>query len=136
MSVSEILFVVAGALLGLAIQGGMFLFLIPFAVVAFSLAVLNRPSLPTGTTVIPVIKSSKRTTAITPVVSPDIRNEFTNDVKMDTNEPNSSLRVNQIWARANSDVDKAFADILRCLKVLMPQANTLTIFTNGGTWAL
>ena len=42
MSVSEILFVVAGALLGLAFQGGMFLFLIPFAVVAFSLAIMNR----------------------------------------------------------------------------------------------
>ena len=132
MSVSEILFVVAGALLGLAFQGGMFLFLIPFAVVAFSLAVMNRPSLPSGTTVIPVIKSSKRTTALTPVVSPDIRNEFT-DVKTDTNEPNSSLRVNQIWSRANSDVDKALGDILRCLKVLMPDANTFTVFTNGGS---
>ncbi|MBQ3779366.1 MAG: GAF domain-containing protein, partial [Fibrobacter sp.] len=132
MSVSEILFVVAGALIGLAFQGGMFLFLTPFAVVAFSLAIMNRPSLPNGTTVIPVIKN-KRSTALTPVVSPDIRNEFTNDVKMDTNEPNSSLRVNQIWSRANADVDKAFGDMLRCLKVLMPQANTITIFTNGGS---
>ena len=100
MSVSEILFVVAGALLGLAFQGGMFLFLIPFAVVAFSLAVMNRPSLPPNTSVLPVIKSSKRSTALTPVVSPDIRNEFTNDVKLETNEPNSSLRVNQIWYAA------------------------------------
>ena len=133
MSVSEILFVVAGALLGLAFQGGMFLFLIPFAVVAFSLACMNRPSLPNGTTVLPVIKRDKRSTALTPVVSPEIRNEFANNVKMETNEPNSSLRVNEIWSRANSDVDKAFGAILRCLKVLMPQANTLTIFTNGGS---
>ena len=134
MSVSEILFVVAGALLGLAFQGGMFLFLIPFAVVAFSLAIMNRPSLPSGTSVIPVIKKGdKRSTALTPVVSPDIRNEFTNNVKIESNEPNSSLRVNQVWERANSDVDKAFGDILRCLKILMPQANTLTIFTNGGS---
>ena len=108
MSVSEILFVVAGALLGLAFQGGMFLFLIPFAVVAFSLACMNRPSLPNGTTVLPVIKRDKRSTALTPVVSPEIRNEFANNVKMETNEPNSSLRVNEIWSRANSDVDKAF----------------------------
>ena len=99
----------------------MFLFLIPFAVVAFSLAVMNRPNSP-NTSVIPVIKRDKRSTALTPVVSPDIRNEFTNDVKLETNEPNSSLRVNQIWSRANSDVDKAFGDMLRCLKVLMPQA--------------
>ena len=88
MSVSEILFVVAGALLGLAFQGGMFLFLIPFAVVAFSLAVMNRPS-STNTSVIPVIKRDKRSTALTPVVSPDIRNEFTNDGKLQTNEPNA-----------------------------------------------
>ena len=134
MSVSEILFVVAGALLGLAFQGGMFLFLIPFAVVAFWLAIMNRPSLPSGTSVIPVIKKGdKRSTALTPVVSPDIRNEFINTVKVESNEPNSSLRVNQVWERANSDVDKAFGDILRCLKILMPQANTLTIFTNGGS---
>ena len=132
MSVSEILFVVAGALLGLAFQGGMFLFLIPFAVVAFSLAVMNRPN-NLNTSVIPVIKSNKHSTALTPVVSPDIRNEFTNANKVESNEPNSSLRVNQIWERANSDVDKAFGDVLRCLKVLMPQANTLTIFTNGGS---
>ncbi|MBQ5464092.1 MAG: diguanylate cyclase, partial [Fibrobacter sp.] len=132
MSVSEILFVVAGALLGLAFQGGMFLFLIPFAVVAFSLAFMNRPNIPANTSVIPVIKSNKHSTALTPVVSPDLRHEFTNEAKMESNEPNSSLRVNQVWARANSDVDKAFGDILRCLKVLMPQANTLTIFTNGG----
>ena len=132
MSVSEILFVVAGALLGLAFQGGMFLFLIPFAVVAFSLAVMNRPNNP-NTSVLPVIKRDKRSTALTPVVSPDLRNEFTNANKVESNEPNSSLQVNHIWERANSDVDKAFGDILRCLKELMPQANTLTIFTNGGS---
>ena len=132
MSVSEILFVVAGALLGLAFQGGMFLFLIPFAVVAFSLAVMNRPNNP-NTSILPVIKRDKHSTTLTPVVSPDLRNEFTNANKVESNEPNSSLQVNHIWERANSDVDKAFGDILRCLKVLMPQANTLTIFTNGGS---
>ena len=132
MSVSEILFVVAGALLGLASQGGMFLFLIPFAVVAFSLAVMNRPNNP-NTSILPVIKRDKHSTTLTPVVSPDLRNEFTNANKVESNEPNSSLQVNHIWERANSDVDKAFGDILRCLTVLMPQANTLTIFTNGGS---
>ena len=132
MSVSEILFAVAGILLGLAFQGGMFLFLIPFAVVAFSLAFMNRPAPPSGTSVLPVIKHDKRSTGLSPVVSPDLRNEFTNS-KIETNEPNSSLRINQIWSRANSDVDKAFGDMLRTLKVLMPQANTLTIFTNGGS---
>ena len=45
MSVAEILFVVAGLLIGLAFQGGMLLFLIPFAVVAFVLACMNRPRL-------------------------------------------------------------------------------------------
>ncbi len=131
MSVSEILFAVAGALLGLAFQGGMFLFLIPFAVVAISLAFMNRPSLPNGTTVLPVIKD-KHSTTLSPIVSPDLRNEFTNS-KLETNEPNSSLRINEVWSRANLDIDKAFGDILRCLKVLMPQANTLTVWTNGGS---
>ena len=132
MSVSEILFVVAGALLGLAFQGGMFLFLIPFAVVAFFLAVMNRPN-NANTSILPVIQRDKHSTTLTPVVSPDLRNEFTNANKVESNEPNSSLQVNHIWERANSDVDKAFGDILRCLKELMPQANTLTIFTNGGS---
>ena len=73
MSVAEILFVVAGLLLGLAFQGGMFLFLIPFAVVAFVLACMNRPRLAgpnsqqPATTPIPTIFKN-RPTAPAPII--------------------------------------------------------------------
>ena len=50
MQMSIILFVVAGFLLGLSLQGGMFLFLIPFAGVAAALGYMNLPRIPGGKT--------------------------------------------------------------------------------------
>jgi hypothetical protein len=47
MAVFETLFILAGILVGLVSRGGMYLFLLPLAVVAFVLAIMNRPS-PTG----------------------------------------------------------------------------------------
>ena len=47
MAVFETLFILTGLLMGLVSQGGMYLFLLPLAVVAFVLAMMNRPS-PTG----------------------------------------------------------------------------------------
>lgn len=47
MAVFETLFILAGILVGLTSRGGMYLFLLPLAVVAFVLAIMNRPS-PTG----------------------------------------------------------------------------------------
>ena len=47
MAVFETLFIMAGILIGLVSRGGMYLFLLPLAVVAFVLAMMNRPS-PTG----------------------------------------------------------------------------------------
>lgn len=44
MAVFETLFIMAGILVGLVSQGGMYLFLLPLAVVAFVLAIMNRPS--------------------------------------------------------------------------------------------
>ena len=44
MAVFETLFILAGLLMGLVSQGGMYLFLFPLAVVAFALAIMNRPS--------------------------------------------------------------------------------------------
>ena len=81
MSVSEILFVVAGLLVGLSFLNGMFLFLIPFAVVAFVLAWMNRPRLAgpgASTATLPVITLKNRATGTTPVVAPDLRSEFRN----------------------------------------------------------
>lgn len=62
MSVAEILFIVAGLLLGLAFHGGMLLFLIPFAIVAFVLAWLNRPRLAGG-------PNSQNPTSNIPIIS-------------------------------------------------------------------
>ena len=44
MAVFETLFILTGLLMGLVSQGGMYLFLLPLAVVAFVLAIMNRPS--------------------------------------------------------------------------------------------
>ena len=43
MAVFEMLFILAGLFMGFVSQGGMFLFLLPLAVVAFVLAIMNRP---------------------------------------------------------------------------------------------
>ncbi|MFA6623298.1 MAG: hypothetical protein WCS54_04235, partial [Fibrobacteraceae bacterium] len=43
---SDALYVLSGLLLGLAFQGGLWLFSIPFAVISFVLGWLNRPQLP------------------------------------------------------------------------------------------
>lgn len=44
MAVFETLFILVGLLVGFASRGGMYLFLLPLAVVAFVLAIMNRPS--------------------------------------------------------------------------------------------
>ena len=47
MAIFETLFILAGLLMGLVSRGGMYLFLLPLAVVALVLAIMNRPN-PTG----------------------------------------------------------------------------------------
>ena len=56
MAVFETLFILAGILVGLTSQGGMFLFLLPLAVVAFVLAIMNRPK-PTGSKAKKIVSS-------------------------------------------------------------------------------
>lgn len=56
MAVFETLFILAGLLMGLVSQGGMYLFLLPLAVVAFVLAIMNRPS-PTGSRAKKIVSS-------------------------------------------------------------------------------
>lgn len=129
MSVSEILFVVAGVLVGLSFQGDMWLFLIPFAVVAFALAFLNRPRIAGNTSTIPVITRDNHATALAPVVLPNLRDEFKNE-PMEVNEPKSAFRVNLVWDRSNNDLNKAFSDMLTGIKHLLPNAYTLTVFTS------
>lgn len=129
MQMSIILFVVAGFLLGLSLQGGMFLFLIPFACVAAALGYMNLPRIPGGKTAsLPVVGSAVRATGITPAVTPELKNSF-GDSETDYNEPGSTLRVNQVWARADADVKKAFGDMLEGLKRIVPNVHSLVVFS-------
>lgn len=129
MQMSIILFVVAGFLLGLSLQGGMFLFLIPFAGVAAALGYMNLPRIPGGKTAsLPVVGSAVRATGITPAVTPELKNSF-GDSDADYNEPGSTLRVNQVWARADADVKKAFSDMLEGLKRIVPNVHSLVVFS-------
>ncbi|MBQ9226608.1 MAG: GGDEF domain-containing protein [Fibrobacter sp.] len=129
MQMSIILFVVAGFLLGLSLQGGMFLFLIPFAGVAAALGYMNLPRIPGGKTAsLPVVGSAVRATGITPAVTPELKNSF-GDSDADYNEPGSTLRVNQVWARADADVKKAFGDMLEGLKRIVPNVHSLVVFS-------
>ncbi|WP_407449748.1 sensor domain-containing diguanylate cyclase [Fibrobacter sp.] len=144
MSVAEILFVVAGLLLGLAFQGGMFLFLIPFAVVAFVLACMNRPRLagPNSqqppTAPIPTI-FKKRSTANNPIITPTLQNEFSNAPRGMANEPEAALKVSQVWARANADINRSMTDMLLALKIVVPHVNSVIVFTqmeNQKEWGI
>ena len=140
MSVSEILFVVAGLLVGLAFQAGMFLFLIPFAVVAFVLGWMNRPRLAgpgSSTGTLPVITIKNRTTGSTPVVAPDLRSEFRNGTGI-ANEPEAALKVSQVWARANADINRAMMDLLLALKGIVPNVNSALVFSqrNAKEWGV
>ncbi len=133
MTVSELLFVVSGLLLGLAFQGGMLLFLIPFAIVAFVLGWLNRPRLagpnsqqPTSS--LPIISMGKRNTSQVPLVSPDLRSEFRNENGM-FNEPEAALKVSQIWARANADINTGMQNMMRAMKITVPHVNSVVVFT-------
>ena len=56
MAVFETLFILTGLLMGLVSRGGMSLFLLPLAVVAFVLAMMNRPS-PTGSRTKKIVSS-------------------------------------------------------------------------------
>lgn len=140
MSVSEILFIVAGLLLGLSFLNGMFLFLIPFAVVAFVLAWMNRPRLAgpgASTATLPVITLKNRATGSTPVVAPDLRSEFRNGNGM-ANEPEAALKVSQVWARANADINRAMMDLLLALKGIVPNVNSALVFSqrNAKEWGV
>lgn len=56
MAIFETLFILAGLLVGLTSRGGMYLFLLPLAVVALVLAIMNRPN-PTGSRAKKIVSS-------------------------------------------------------------------------------
>lgn len=88
MAVFETLFILTGLLVGLTSRGGMYLFLLPLAVVAFVLAMMNRPARQISTT--------GRTKLITSIVIVLITCIYAfglfNLVKQDLDETKSDLR--------------------------------------------
>ena len=130
MLMSNVLFMVAGLLIGIAFQGGMFLFLIPVAGIAVALGYMNLPRIPgSKTSSIPVVTRAMRATGLAPAVAPELRNAI-KDESTEFNEPNSTLKVNQVWARANADVNKAMTDLLQGLKRVIPNVHSLVIFSS------
>ena len=132
MAISEVLFVVSGLFIGLAFRGGLFLFLLPFAAVALVLAWMNRPRLAgpnsQSTASLPTILHNQNPTSSTPIVTPDLRTEFRNGAELPS-QPDSDFKINQIWARANADVDKGMKCALRAIKSAIPQINSIVVFT-------
>lgn len=135
---SDILYVISGLLLGLAFQGGIWLFLIPFAVVSAVLGWLNRPRLPDSATAMMSKVSSNPTTDGTSIGGifrkvpptsqhPDLRTVF-NTRETDFSEPTSKLKIDQIWSKADSELDQSINFLLKALKAILPKAHTLAVF--------
>lgn len=135
MNIAEILFVVAGLLFGFAFHGGAFLFLIPFAIISFVLACLNRPrSTKQSTATIPIV-TANHTTSIAPTVSASLQTEFKNI----SNNPEAALTINKVWERANADIDRTMKDTLQAIKGFIPYVNTALVFTqtqNPNEWCV
>jgi len=140
---SDALYVLSGLLLGLAFQGGLWFFSIPFAVISFVLGWLNRPRLPAGSPVsgsVPILRATRETDAtavgrilrgMPPTAAhADLRTAFDNE-KKEFNEPTSKLKVEQIWSTVESELDVSIRYVLQALKVLIPRANTVALFFPG-----
>jgi len=135
---SDILYVISGLLLGLAFQGGIWLFLIPFAVISAVLGWLNRPRLPDSATAMMNKVSSNSTTDATSIGGifrkvpptsehPDLRTVF-NTRETDFSEPTSKLKIDQIWSKADSELDQSINYLLKALKVILPKVHTFAVF--------
>ena len=108
----------------------MFLFFIPVAGIAVALGYINLPRIPGSKTAsLPVVTRAMRATGLAPAVTPELRNSI-KDESSEFNEPNSTLKVNQVWARANADVNKSMTDLLHGLKRVIPNVHSLVIFSS------
>ena len=140
---SDALYVLSGLLLGLAFQGGLWLFSIPFAVISFVLGWLNRPQLPatpapasptaanaritrkTDSTAVARILRTLPVTAIS-----DLRTAFDQE-KKEFNDPTAELKVDQVWMKAETQLDTSFRYVLQALKTLIPNVHTAAVFFPG-----
>jgi len=139
---SDALYILSGLLLGLAFQGGLWFFAIPFAVISAVLGWLNRPRLPSSPVSgsIPVLRATRDndSTAVGRILRSmpqtaahaDLRVAFENE-KTEFNEPTSKLKVEQIWSTVESELDTSLRYALQALKTLIPKANTVAVFFPG-----
>ncbi len=58
---------------------------------------------------------------------PDLRTVFNNKV-MEFNEPTSKLKIDQIWSRADTELNLSMSYLLKALKVMLPKTHTLGVF--------
>ncbi len=138
---SDILYVVSGLLIGLAFQGGLFLFAIPFALVSLVLAWLNRPSLtaaknPTAT--VPILRATRTTdaTAVGRILRPAITQTgsiiSTRDmVSANSTEDESSLaklKGKEIWEKLDQELSLIYRPVLSALRALLPKSHSVVFF--------
>ena len=112
--------------------------MIPFALVSAALAWLNRPKLPESATAMINKVNNNPTTDSTAIGAifrkmpptsehPDLRTVFNNKV-LEFNEPTSKLKIDQIWSRADTELNQSIMFLLKALKVMLPKTHTLAIF--------
>jgi hypothetical protein len=132
MAVFETLFIMAGILIGLVSRGGMYLFLLPLAVVAFVLAIMNRPS-PTGSKA-KKIASSFLSAAylIAVIVSPltFFKNDFKESEKAPKTEPTVALQAPDDLERIKAEIALHDDELIECDPTKMKGCLQ---FTNYGT---
>lgn len=145
--ISDVLYVVGGLLIGLAFQGGLFLFAIPFALISLVLGWLNRPSLPvnsdaSATGNLPVLRTQRTTdsTAIGKIlrtvqdhtgpilVARDTFGAFPED----GNSALEKLKGNEIWIKLEEDLDPIYRATLQSLRQLIPNAHSVVLFLKSG----
>ncbi len=143
---SDILYVVSGFLVGLALQGGLFLFAIPFALVALVLAWLNRPSLPVAakkTATVPILRANRETdrTEVGRILRPAMTQtgivlatkETFSAYPGEGDSAFSKLKDDEIWQKLEKDLNVAYAAVLRSLCGLIPHAHSVVLLFKTGS---
>ena len=101
MAVFETLFILAGLFIGLVSRGGMYLFLLPLAVVALVLAIMNRPS-PTGSKAKKIVSSILSVTYLVAVVVCSLT--FFKSGSRESEDPSKKESAVALQAQDNKDL--------------------------------
>ena len=132
MAVFETLFILAGILVGLTSRGGMYLFLLPLAVVAFVLAIMNRPS-PTGSKAKKIASSFLSAAYLIAVIVCPLtffKNDFKESEKAPKTEPTVALQALDDLERIKAEIALHDDELIECDPTKMKGCLQ---FTNYGT---